>query len=180
MPVFGEGVAGVDEELRADRAGDREAVLGVEDEERASAERRRRVACRSIEDVDQRRTAALIDRLLRRTGGAEEVERIGAVGCVAAGREALGQRHAARRNDLAGIGIDRRAGAEVLDQTDAARHRERAAVADRQVPRRLRELLQEARVRGDQRERVLDRGGGEEAAMRIDRDRRVCPRRTSA
>ena len=33
---------------------------------------------------------------------AEEVERIGAVRCVAAGRKALGQRDAARRNELAG------------------------------------------------------------------------------
>ena len=64
-----------------------------------------------------------IDRLLRRTGGAEEIEREGAVRGLAAGGEALGQRHAARRN--LPLRIDRRARAEVLDQADAARHRER-------------------------------------------------------
>ena len=59
------------------------------------------------------------------------------------------KRHAARRDDRARVRIDLRARAEVLDQTDAARHRERAAVADRQIPRCLRELLEETRVGGD-------------------------------
>src|SRR5258705_12729122 len=99
--------------------------------------------------------ASRIDRLLRRTGGAEEVERVGAEGCIAAGGEALGQWHAARRNELAGRGVDRHSSAEILDQAYAARHRERTALGERQVPRRLRELLEEARIRCDQRERVL-------------------------
>ena len=91
------------------------------------------------------------------------------MGCIAAGGEAFGQRHAARRNELSSCGVDGHPGAEILDQADAARHRERAAITDGQVPRGLRELLQEARIRGDERERVLDRGSGEEAMMWIDR-----------
>src|SRR5689334_1694821 len=83
---------------------------------------------------------------------------------LAATGEAFGDRDAAEHG--AGIRIDPLA--VILNEPDAAGDGEHTAVGDREEVRGLRELLEELRVGAEDRERVLDRGIGEEAAVRID------------
>src|SRR6185436_1733071 len=111
-----------------------------------------RIVVRAEQGLLTIRTFVLID-----AQAAEEIEREGAVRVLAAGGEALRQRHI----DVFGF-------AERLNQSDAAGDREHLLCAQRDVVRPLHVLLQQIRLRGNERERVLEGRAGEEAAMRIE------------
>src|SRR5581483_303340 len=145
-------IADVPEHRATHRCEDREAIFGIHQQQSIAADRRDDILV--VSDERQRRLAVLrIARILAR--GAEQIERERAMRCVAAGREALRERH-----------VD---GTELLNHSRAAAEHEGRPRCEAQIPRALRKLLEEIRVGLECAERVLDRCAREEAVMRVDR-----------